>query len=251
MIHVHSLTRRFDRMVAVDSLNLDVAQGELYGFLGPNGAGKTTAIRMLNGLLRPSSGTITIDAKSWQQDATHIRRITGLIPDTPPLYEYLTGRQYVSFVASLYGVDPAQSAADAEPLYQGFDLADKADELCKAYSHGMKKKAHIIAVLVTRPRVLFLDEPTTGLDPRSARFLKDLLREYCDEGGTAFLTTHILDVAERICDRIGIIDGGSLLAEGTMAELRAPGAAESLEDIFLRLTEDEPAGSTGAAPAAS
>ena len=236
-IETRDLGRDFERKPAVDGLDLRIARGEVYGFLGPNGAGKTTTIRMLNGLLRPTRGEIRIEGRSFQDAAREIRSRTGLVPDTPPLYEFLTGDQYIGFVASLYGVDADQRDADAERWLRFFELEDRADDLCKNYSHGMRKKLHIAAVLCTRPAVLFLDEPTTGLDPRSARRLKDLVLELRSGGTTVFLSTHILDTAEELCDRIGILAGGRLRGEGTMAELRSRRDDASLEEIFLELTE--------------
>ena len=236
-IETRGLGRDFERKPAVDGLDLRIARGEVYGFLGPNGAGKTTTIRMLNGLLRPTRGEIRIEGRSFQDAAREIRSRTGLVPDTPPLYEFLTGDQYIGFVASLYGVDADQRDADAERWLRFFELEDRADDLCKNYSHGMRKKLHIAAVLCTRPAVLFLDEPTTGLDPRSARRLKDLVLELRSGGTTVFLSTHILDTAEELCDRIGILAGGRLRGEGTMAELRSRRDDASLEEIFLELTE--------------
>jgi len=236
MIEAQGLCRNFGSLKAVDGLDLAIDEGEIYGFLGPNGAGKTTTIRMLNGLLKPTSGRIVLDGRTYEDDVRHLRRITGLVPDSPPLYDYLTGRQYIQFVASLYGVTPADERKRAEGLLERFGLAGKAEDLCKGLSHGMKKKIQIVSVLVTRPRILFLDEPTTGLDPRSARALKEILRESCREGVTVMLSTHILDTAEKICDRIGIIHRGRLQAEGTMEELRSREGAGSLEDIFLNLT---------------
>ena len=236
-LEVRGLGRDFDRVAAVKDLDLRIEPGEMYGFLGPNGAGKTTTMRLLTGLLRPTRGTIHIDGRTYADDGRHIRAITGYVPDTPPLYEYLTGRQYIGFVASLYGIEPEQRNADAARWLEALDLADRGDDICKSYSHGMRKKLHIAAVLVTRPRLLFLDEPTNGLDPRSARHLKDSLLRVRDEGVTIFLSTHLLETAAELCNRIGILYAGELRAEGTLDELRALGSGDTLEDIFLRLTE--------------
>jgi len=240
-IETRGLCREFGGRPAVRDLELRIRRGELYGFLGPNGAGKTTTIRMLGGLLRPTRGEIRIDGHDARDGAAHVRRITGLVPDTPPLQDYLTGRQYVAFVASLWRVPATQRDEEAERLFRLFDLADRADDLCKGYSHGMRKKLHVAAVLATRPKVLLLDEPTAGLDPRSARILKDLLRETSARGVTVFLSTHLLETAQEICDRIGILSQGERVAEGTMEELRSR-EDESLERIFLRLTEEADAG---------
>ncbi len=239
MIEAIGLGRTFDRTVAVKELDLQVAAGEVYGFLGPNGAGKTTTMRMLNGLLRPTTGEIRIHGKTYASHPKELRALTGFIPDTPPLYEFLTGRQYIGFVASLYGIKADQRDEDAERWLSGFDLKDRADEICKGYSHGMRKKLHLAAVLVTRPEVLFLDEPTTGLDPKSARRLKDMIVEVREGGSTVFLSTHLLDTADELCDRIGIIHRGSLCAEGTVEDLKSAGYGNNLEEIFLRITEHE------------
>ena len=239
MIETKGLWRTFGDKHAVRDLDLSIREGEIYGFLGPNGAGKTTTLRMLGGLFEPSRGELRIDGKTYRDAPRELRRMTGLVPDTPPLFDYLTGRQYVSFVASLSDIPRAQRDEDSERLLERLELTDRADRLCKGYSHGMKKKIHLAAVLVTRPRVLFLDEPNTGLDPRSARVLKDLVRECRAEGATILLSTHILGTAEELSDRIGILDHGELRVEGTMAELRSLRSASSLEDIFLELTAAE------------
>jgi len=235
-IETRGLGRRFDRTVAVEGLDLAVRPGEIYGFLGPNGAGKTTTMRMLVGLLRPSEGEIRIGGRTYAEAGEAIRRSLGFVPDTPPLYENLTGRQYVGFVASLWGVSPADRDARADRWLGAFGLADRGDDLCKGYSHGMRKKLHLAAVLATGPEVVFLDEPTTGLDPKSARVLKDALSEVRAGGMTVFLSTHLLDTAEELCDRIGILSDGRMKAEGTPRELTA---GSTLERVFLELTDHE------------
>jgi ABC-2 type transport system ATP-binding protein len=236
-IEARGLGRAYDGNWAVRHLDLTIRSGEIYGFLGPNGAGKTTTIRMLAGLLRPSEGDVRIAGLDYATAPMRLKAITGLVPDTPPLYDYLTGRQYIALVASLWHVArPAREERQAR-LLQALALEDVADELCKGYSHGTRKKIHLAAVLVTAPSVLLLDEPTTGLDPRSARALKDLLRGEAARGTTILFSTHVLETAEQICHRVGILDRGRLLAEGTMAELRSQRGEGSLEDIFLRLTE--------------
>lgn len=239
MITTTNLTKRFGKLTAVDRLTMQVEAGEFFGFLGPNGAGKTTTINMLTGLIRPTSGVATICGHDVQTQALQAKAITGLMPDTPHLYETLTGRQFVRFIADLYEVEPKRSERRMEELLEVFDLTNAADELIKSYSYGMQKKMLLTAVLVHEPRVLFLDEPTSGLDPKSARTAKELLRVRCEGGCTVFMTTHILEIAERVCDRIGIINNGKLVAVGTMDELRQSNAAAdlSLEDIFLALTE--------------
>lgn len=240
MIEVINLTKTFGNLTAVDNLFLNIESGELFGFLGPNGAGKTTTVNMLTGLLRPTSGTAKIGGFDVRKDAAKAKAITGLLPETPHLYEMLTGRQFVRFVADLYDVDAKRSERRTEELLELYDLKDSADELIKGYSQGMKKKLLLTAIIVQEPEVMFLDEPTSGLDPKSARITKEILRSLCERGCTVFMTTHVLEIAERMCDRIGIIDKGKLVAIGTMDELRQKEAADnidmSLEDIFLKLT---------------
>jgi ABC-2 type transport system ATP-binding protein len=238
MITTTNLTKRFGKLIAVDHLTMQVEAGEIFGFLGPNGAGKTTTINMLTGLIRPTAGTAALCGYDVQTQALQAKAITGLMPDTPHLYETLTGRQFVRFIADLYEIDPKRSERRMEELLEMFDLAAFADELIKGYSYGMQKKILLTAVLVHEPRVLFLDEPISGLDPKSARTAKEILRALCQRGCTVFMTTHILEIAERVCDRIGIISNGKLIAVGTMDELRRSNtmADVSLEDIFLELT---------------
>lgn len=233
MIEVRGLTRRFGDAVAVDALDLDVARGEVFGFLGPNGAGKTTTIQMLCGLLRPSSGSMAIGGVSWQADPDAVRRLFAFAPDTPPLYEYLTVAEYCDFVASLYGV-AIRDRLDG--LLAALDLLDRRNHLCKSLSHGMRKKAHLAAILGVAPPLLVLDEPTNGLDPQGTRRFKDLIMNLRDQGTTVFLSTHVLDVVEEVCDRIGVLHKGRLLALGTVGELRRGDTGESLEQLFLQLT---------------
>lgn len=238
MITTTNLTKLFGKLTAVDRLTMQIDSGELFGFLGPNGAGKTTTINLLTGLIRPTAGTAEICGYDIQSEAIQAKAITGLMPDTPYLYDTLTGRQYVRFMADLYEIPSGRSEKRMEELLEMLDLADAADELIKGYSYGMQKKILLTAVLVHEPRVLFLDEPTSGLDPKSARAVKEILRLLCDRGCTVFMSTHILEIAERVCDRIGIINKGKLVAVGTMDELRQTSTAtdRNLEEIFLELT---------------
>jgi ABC-2 type transport system ATP-binding protein len=238
MITTKNLTKRFGKVTAVDNLSLHIGSGELFGFLGPNGAGKTTTINMLTGLLQPTSGTATICGFDIQTQPLQAKAVTGLLPDTPHLYETLTGRQFVRFIADLYEIEPKRSEQRMDELFELFDLSESADDLIRSYSHGMKKKLLLTSVIVQEPKVMFLDEPTSGLDPKSARTAKEILRALCDRGCTAFMTTHILEIAESMCDRIGIINKGQLIAVGTMEELRQSKGVNglSLEDIFLELT---------------
>lgn len=238
LIEARGLRREFGRIVAVEDVSLKVGAGEIYGFLGPNGAGKTTMIRMLAGLLSPTAGEVRIGGLDYGSAGREIRSICGFAPDTPPLYEILTARQFAAFVAELYGRRDADFDARLAQLFANLELSDRADDLLRGFSHGMKKKAHLAALLATRPRVLFLDEPTNGLDPRSARHLKDLLVEFARDGACVFLSTHLLETAEELCQRIGILFRGRLRAEGTIAELREEYGGSSLEEIFLRITDD-------------
>jgi len=245
MIQVKGLTKKYGNLIAVDHLDLEVQPGEIYGFLGPNGAGKTTTIKMLVGLLIPDSGEARICGVDVKKDPVKAKSLLGFVPDTPDVYERLTARELLRFVADLRLLDQRRAAERAQELLAMFELSDRQDELLGSYSHGMKQKVCIAAALLGEPKVLFLDEPTVGLDPRSARLVKDVLRRVADEGGTVFLSTHILEIAERMCDRVGIIQNGRLIAEGTVDDLRRKalpgkeGEAVSLEDLFLKLTGGE------------
>lgn len=236
MLVAAGLGRDYDGKWAVQGLDLRLERGELYGFLGPNGAGKTTTLRMLAGLLRPRTGSVRIAGLDYDAAPRQLRALLGFVPDTPPLYEYLTGRQYIGLYASLWRVDRRARDAAAERLLHLLELDDAADQLCKGYSHGMRKKLHLAAVLVAAPQVVLLDEPTTGLDPLSTRRLKDLLLQQSREGTTILFSTHVLETAEQICQRFGILHRGRLCAEGTLRQLREAHGDHTLEDIFLRLT---------------
>ncbi len=238
MIRAVGLTKLYNKLTAVDSLSLEVPAGQLFGFLGPNGAGKTTTIKMFTGLLRPTRGTAFIGDYDIQADPVQAKRLGGYVPDNPFLYEKLTGQEFLSFMGDLYGVSNSRKEQRIESLLRLFDLEDKAHEIIQGYSRGMRQKIALAGVLIHEPKALFLDEPTVGLDPKSARLMKDILRELCNRGTAVFVSTHILEIAERMCDRVGIINKGKLVAIGTMEELKASAASEakSLEDIFLELT---------------
>jgi ABC-2 type transport system ATP-binding protein len=237
LIELRQLTKRYGEKTAVDDVSLDVFGGEIFGFLGPNGAGKTTTIKAVVGLLQPTSGTVRVAGHDIQQDPLQAKAASGYVPDEPNLYPKLTGRELLRFVGDLYGVPAAQVDRRLEELLRLFDLTAVADDTIDSYSHGMRQKTSLAAALVHDPKVLVLDEPTVGLDPKSARLIKDILRQLAERGAAIFLSTHILEIAERMCDRIGIIHQGRLIAAGTMAELRAMGKGEGrLEDIFLTLT---------------
>ena len=236
LIKTISLIKRFGDKLAVNGVNLDVRGGEIFGFLGPNGAGKTTTIKMICGLLHPTAGSAFVGGFDIQQQPIAAKSILGYVPDEPMLYEKLSAREFLGFVADLYNVPLQQAEHRAEELLKLLDLISDADNLIEGFSHGMRQKTAIAGALMHDPRVLVLDEPTVGLDPKSARFIKDILRQLAERGAAVFLSTHILEIAERMCDRIGIIDHGNLIAVGTVEELRAGRADQSLEDIFLSLT---------------
>jgi ABC-2 type transport system ATP-binding protein len=238
LIETRALSKLYGDKVAVNNISFDVYGGEVFGFLGPNGAGKTTTIKMIVGLLKPTSGSIKVAGYDIQTQSMLAKAASGYVPDTPNLYAKLTGRELLRFVGDLYNLDRSQVARRIDELLRMFDLANAADDTVDSYSHGMQQKASLAAALMHDPKVLVLDEPTVGLDPKSARLIKDILRQLADRGSAVMLSTHILEIAERMCDRIGIINKGQLVAVGTMDELRTldkTGQA-SLEDIFLNLT---------------
>ncbi|MFV9506800.1 MAG: ABC transporter ATP-binding protein [Oscillochloridaceae bacterium umkhey_bin13] len=237
VIEAVGLEKRYGKTVAVRGIDLAVYPGEIVGFLGPNGAGKTTTIKMLIGLLRPTVGVARIAGFDLQSQAPQAKALLGYVPDQPYLPEQLTAREYLQLIAGLYRLDPQAARLRGEDWLARFGLTERADELLGAYSHGMRQKAALSGALLHQPRALFLDEPTVGLDPRSARLIKDLLRQVAAEGAAVFMSTHILEIAERMCDRVFIINRGQLIASGTLEQLRAGGDA-SLEDIFLNLTGD-------------
>ena len=238
LIETHNLVKRYGEKIAVNNVSFDVQAGEVFGFLGPNGAGKTTTIKMIVGLLQPTSGTVKVAGYDVQAQALMAKASSGYVPDTPNLYAKLTGRELLRFVGDLYNLDQTRMAQRADELLRVLDLNEAADNTVDSYSHGMQQKASLAAALMHDPKVLVLDEPTVGLDPKSARLIKDILRQMADRGAAVFLSTHILEIAERMCDRIGIINKGELVAVGSMNELRSLGKAGevSLEDIFLGLT---------------
>ena len=240
MITLRQLTKRYGDFTAVAGIDLEVPRGELFGFLGPNGAGKTTTLRMIAGILRPTTGTVQIGGIDISADPVAAKMKLGFIPDRPFIYEKLTGAEFLTFVAGLYDQEGPQVEHRARELLALFDLEEWRDELVESYSHGMRQKLIISSAFVHRPEVIVVDEPMVGLDPKAARILKDLFREYTNRGHTIMMSTHTLEVAQSMCDRIAIIQRGVIRACGTMDDLRA--SAESgvsgLEEIFLRLTGD-------------
>lgn len=238
MIRLTNLTKRYGSFTAVDGIDLEVPSGELFGFLGPNGAGKTTTLRMIAGILKPTSGVVEIGGDDLERKPRKAKTRMGFIPDRPFVYDKLTGAEFLRFVAALYGQEGPVIERRMDELLKLFDLAPWKDELTESYSHGMRQKLIISSALIHQPEVIVVDEPMVGLDPKSARLLKDLFKEFTQRGGTILMSTHTLEVAEDMCDRIGIIQGGKIVACGTMSELRHQFAAgdASLEDLFLRLT---------------
>lgn len=239
MIHISNISKSYNRgeIKAVDSLCLHVQPGEIFGFLGPNGAGKTTTIKLIVGLLNPDSGNIIINGYDNQKQPIEAKRSMGYVPDNPKVYDRLNGMEYLNFLADVYEVPENVRKERIEFLLDGFSLTDAIYDPINTYSHGMKQKIVLIGALVHEPAVWILDEPMVGLDPRSSHFLKEYMREHCNRGNTVFFSTHVLEVAEKLCDRIGIINEGRLIAIGTIDELRRGEHAESLENIFLELTE--------------
>lgn len=243
MIRLTNLTKRYGSFTAVNGINLEVPRGELFGFLGPNGAGKTTTLRMIAGILRPTSGSIQVGGIDVVANPMAAKSRLGYIPDRPFVYEKLTGAEFLRFVAGLYGQQGPDVERRGNELLALFDLEEWRDELVESYSHGMRQKLIISSAFVHRPEVIVVDEPMVGLDPKAAKILKDLFREYTRRGHTIMMSTHTLEVAQSLCDRIAIIQGGKIRACGTMDELRqdAEAGATGLEHIFLKLTGENAA----------
>lgn len=238
MIRVEGLTKRYGNFVAVDNIDLHVSKGSIFGFLGPNGAGKTTTLRIIAGIMRPTKGRITLGGDDVVDNPMAAKRRLGFIPDRPFVYEKLTGAEFLRFVAALYQQDGEIVERRIDELLDVFELTQWKNELVESYSHGMRQKLIISSALIHRPEVIVVDEPMVGLDPKAARLLKDIFRQFVDRGGTVLMSTHTLEVAEAMCQRIAIIQQGKIVAQGTMEELRQQTAAgdASLEDLFLKLT---------------
>jgi ABC-2 type transport system ATP-binding protein len=224
---------------AVDDLCLAVRPGEIFGFIGPNGAGKTTTIKMIAGILRPSEGTIAVNGHDTQRESIAAKSAIGFVPDNNELYERLTGMEYLRFMGDMYGVSPVERQARIAHYLDMFELSDAVHSQIRSFSRGMKQKLTIMGALLHKPPLWLLDEPLTGLDPRAAHLLKQEMRAHCDAGNTVFFSTQVLEVAEKLCDRIGIIRQGRLAAVGTMEELRDREHQSTLENIFLEMTEGE------------
>lgn len=242
MLSLQSLTKRYNRgtIKAVDNLTLRVNRGEIFGFLGPNGAGKTTTIKMIVGLLRPDGGRVIVNGIDAWRDPLAAKRRIGYVPDNPDLWEKVTGQEYLGFIADVFRIPISDRSQRTKDLLEVFELQGAIRNPIQSYSHGMRQKLALIASLLHHPPLWLLDEPMVGLDPRSSFIVKELMRSHCDQGGAVFFSTHILEVAERICDRVGIIHQGHLVAEGTVEEIHRVFSGpdqQSLEDIFLAITE--------------
>jgi ABC-2 type transport system ATP-binding protein len=244
MIEFHEVSKTYGDFTAVRKLALAVDKGEVFGFLGPNGAGKTTTIRMMMGILVPSDGRITVDGLDCQADRLEVKRRVGYLPDNPVFYDYLRGREILAFVGEMHGQPRDEAQRRTAALLDELALEDAAEEFAVNYSTGMKKKLGLACALIHDPAVLILDEPTNGLDPRASRHVQDRIRVSASQGKTIFLSTHLLDMAERLCGRVGIIDKGDLVAVGPLKDLQdklVPGG--SLEEVFLKVTQADEDGS--------
>lgn len=237
MISINNVSKTYGKSFtkAVDNLTLQINGGEIFGFLGPNGAGKSTTIKMLTGILSPDCGTITVDGISMTDNPTQAKSIIGYVPDNHEAYETLKGTEYLSFIGAMYGVSKSDLAERVAKYADMFELTQALPNYISSYSHGMKQKLMVIAALIHQPKVWILDEPLTGLDPQSAFKLKQLMREHADKGNTVFFSSHVIDVVEKVCDRIAIINKGKLVAVDTLDNIRQD-ASVSLESIFLSIT---------------
>lgn len=232
MLEIRNLTKKYGSKKAVDQLSLTIHEGEIYGFIGHNGAGKTTTIKACCGIMDFDEGEIYINGMSVKQNPLECKKILSYIPDNPDLYEFLSGIKYLNFIADVYGVSSKERNERIKEYADMFELTKDLAQPISAYSHGMKQKLAIIAALIHKPKLLIMDEPFVGLDPKAAHTVKQLMRQLCDEGGAIFFSTHVLEVAEKLCDKVAIIKGGQLIMEGTMEEVKGN---TSLEDVFLEL----------------
>ena len=234
MLNIQHFTKTYGEKKAVDDLSLHIAPGEIYGFIGHNGAGKTTTLKAAVGILQFDAGEITIGGHSIQTEPLACKRLLAYIPDNPDLYDFMSGIQYLNFIADIFGIPAAERWARIEPYADAFELTGDLGQPISAYSHGMKQKLAIIAAWIHDPKLIIMDEPFVGLDPKAAHLLKGMMRELCDVGGAIFFSTHVLEVAEKLCDKVAIIKGGRLICSGTMEEVKGD---DSLEDVFLELED--------------
>jgi ABC-2 type transport system ATP-binding protein len=237
-VELQGVTKRYNEIVAVNNMNLNINTGEIFALLGPNGSGKSTTLKTLLGLVQPTSGSINVLGIDVQKDPVSVKQQVGYVPESPTLYEFLTGIEYLDFIADIYGVPPADKQQRITEYLKALQLEGREGDMINSYSDGMKKKISLISAFLHKPKLLILDEPLNALDPRSARIVKDLLHELKAQGVTTILSTHVLEIAEALCDRIAIMYQGNILALGTMSELRSRASLPSsdLEDIFLKLT---------------
>ena len=240
-VTLESVSKRFGDVWAVRDLSLRIGYGKVYGLLGPNGSGKSTTMKMILGLVKPDSGKILVDGIDVSKDPVEVRKIIGYVPETSRLYDYLTGIEYLDFIGEAYGMSPEERKRRIEEFLEAFELKGRENELISGYSKGMKQKIALIAALIHRPRILILDEPLSGLDPRSARIVKDLIHELAEEGVTTIFSTHILEIADAVCDELAIMYEGRKIAEGKPDELKqmAGESGSTLEEVFLKLTGAE------------
>ncbi len=236
MIELKNVFKSYDTKVAVDGLDIKINDGEIFGFIGPNGAGKTTTIKMIVGILKPDKGEVSVNGTDVYKEPIKAKINMAYVPDSPDLYEKLTGIQFINFIANAYNVPIAERKKRIEELSEIFEMKEALGDLIESYSHGMRQKTVLMSALVHSPQTWILDEPLVGLDPQSAFTLKKMMREHADNGNTVFFSTHILEVAEKLCDRVGIIIKGKLVACGTLDELRAE-KSESLENIFMGIVD--------------
>ncbi len=234
MLNIQHFTKTYGEKRAVDDLSLHIAPGEIYGFIGHNGAGKTTTLKAAVGILQFDAGEITIGGHSIQTEPLACKQLLAYIPDNPDLYDFMSGIQYLNFIADVFGIPAAERWARIEPYADAFELTGDLGQPISAYSHGMKQKLAIIAAWIHDPKLIIMDEPFVGLDPKAAHLLKGMMRELCDVGGAIFFSTHVLEVAEKLCDKVAIIKGGRLIRSGTMEEVKGD---DSLEDVFLELED--------------
>ena len=234
MLNIQHFTKTYGEKRAVDDLSLHIAPGEIYGFIGHNGAGKTTTLKAAVGILQFDAGEITIGGPSIQTEPLACKQLLAYIPDNPDLYDFMSGIQYLNFIADVFGIPAAERWARIEPYADAFELTGDLGQPISAYSHGMKQKLAIIAAWIHDPKLIIMDEPFVGLDPKAAHLLKGMMRELCDVGGAIFFSTHVLEVAEKLCDKVAIIKGGQLIRSGTMEEVKGD---DSLEDVFLELED--------------
>lgn len=240
MLKIENLTVKYGEKVAVNNLSLHISQGEIYGFIGHNGAGKTTTIKAATGILAFNEGNIYINGVSVKDDPVACKKSLAYIPDNPDLYEFMTGIQYLDFIADIFGISSKTRVERINKYADIFELRNDLGSTISSYSHGMKQKLAIISALIHNPKLIIMDEPFVGLDPKASHFLKQIMREHCDNGGAIFFSTHVLDTAEKLCDKVAIIKGGQLIKTGTMEEVKGD---ESLESVFLEL-EGEKTGET-------